>query len=447
MSGLDEERSETGERSHGEARAFQAPTGTRDILPPESARFAALVGRFAEICRLAGYGLVLSPLFEDVAVFRRSAGEESDIVKDEMYEFADKGGRTLALRPEGTASVVRAFVQHRPTVPWKTWYVTPAFRYERPQAGRYRQHHQVGVEVLGTADADCDVEVIALLHDLLAAVGLRRLELKLNSMGDENCMPAYRAALVAALSEVEGDLCAEHQKRWDKNPLRVLDCKKPECRAVRHSLPRLVDALCDPCRDHLERVQAGLDALGISFAQDDFLVRGFDYYTRTTFEFAALALDAAQNAVGGGGRYDGLVAQLGGPPTAGIGFGAGIERILLACDAEEALADVATGVDVFVVDLTGGDAARDLAHRLRRGRVATDRGFGGRSLKAQLKLADRSGARLAVIVGAAEKEAGTVTLRDLRDAAHRQAAVPLERLVEDVRAWLSDPPPPEHHRG
>ncbi len=419
--------------------SFRAPTGTRDILPPESARVIALVARFAELCRRAGYGLVLSPLFEDVAVFRRSAGEESEVVKDEMYEFADKGGRALALRPEGTASVVRAYVQHRPPLPWKTWYVTPAFRYERPQAGRYRQHHQLGVEVLGTEDPDCDVEVIALLHDFLRALGLERLELKINSMGDAVCMPTYRAALVAYLGQHQSGLCPEHKERWRRNPLRVLDCKKAGCQQVRVGVPRLADWLCEPCRMHFARVRAGLDAIGIAWRIDDFLVRGFDYYTRTTFEFAALALDAAQNAVGGGGRYDGLAEQLGGPRTAGIGFGCGIERVLLACDAEGALGDLGGAVEVFVVDLTGGGAARDLTHVLRRAGIGAERAFDARSMKAQLKLADRSGARLAAIVGASELESATVTLRDLRADQRRQSVVARDRLLDEVRSWLAVP--------
>jgi histidyl-tRNA synthetase len=311
---------------------FQAPVGTRDVLPPESARWERLVAVFAGYVERAGYGLVLSPMFEDVGVFER-VGEGTDVVRKEMYDFADKGGRRVALRPEGTASVVRAYVQHRPTPPFKAWYVAPNFRYERPQAGRFRQHHQVGVEALGTDDADLDVEVIALAWSVCAAgLGLSRVTLLLNSLGDDVCRPAYLEALRAFLSSAA--LCAEHTGRWEENPLRVLDCKRPACRAATESAPRLVDHLCDECAAHFARVRAGLDALGVTYRLEPRLVRGLDYYTRTTFELAAEALDSAQNAVGGGGRYDKLAEALGGPPTPGIGFGMGIERLLLAADAE-----------------------------------------------------------------------------------------------------------------
>lgn len=419
--------------------AFQAPTGTRDIFGRDSARFEAVVGRFAARAHLAGFGLLVSPMIEDVTVFRRSAGEESEVIKDEMYELEDKGGRRLALRPEGTASVVRAYVQHRPQLPWKTWYATPAFRYERPQAGRYRQHHQVGAELLGTADPAADVELIALLAGFLEDVGIRRFELKVNSMGDPDCMPAYKASLVAFLSDHEGELCDEHRARWRRNPLRVLDCKKPACVALRQDAPRLSDALCEPCAAHFEAVLSGLDALKIPWRRDDALVRGFDYYTRTTFELGSLALDAAQNALGGGGRYDGLAEQLGGPATPGVGFGCGIERVLIAAEAEGALGEVTGDVAVFVVDLTGGGAALELSGSLRAAGLATDRAFDGRSLKSQMKVADRSGARLACLVGPAEAEAGTVTVRVLAGpGAGHQESVDKEDLVSRCHALLAE---------
>ena len=424
--------------------AFQAPTGTRDLLGPDSARFEAVVARFAHRAHLAGFGLLVSPMFEDVAVFRRSAGEESDVVKDEMYELTDKGGRDLALRPEGTASVVRAFVQHRPQLPWKAWYAAPMFRYERPQAGRFRQHHQLGVELLGTPDPDADVEVIALLAGFLDEVGIRRFELKVNSMGDTACMPAYRQRLLDYLHQHELDLCDEHQTRWRRNPLRVLDCKKAPCVAVRKGAPRLVDALCGECAAHFDAVLAGLDALKLPWRQDDALVRGFDYYTRTTFELGSLALDAAQNALGGGGRYDGLAEQLGGPATPGVGFGCGIERILLAAEAEGALGGVTGHVDAFVVDLTGGSAARETAGALRAAGIAADRAFDARSLKAQLKAADRSGARLACIVGPSELDAGTVTIRVLAGTgAGHQEPVDKEDLVSRCHALLAQVASPQ----
>src|SRR5438132_2142591 len=232
-----------------------------------------------------------------------------------MYDFENKGGRHRALRPEGTASVVRAYIQHRPTTPWKTWYVAPNFRYERPQAGRYRQHHQLGVEALGSDDPDLDVEVVALAWDLYRAVGLERVTLLLNSLGDDTCRPAYLEALRAFLLARRQQLCPEHRDRLDENPLRVLDCKRDACLGATEDAPRTAEHLCDACRDHFDRVTAGLAALAVPFTLEPRLVRGLDYYTRTTFEFAAEALEAAQNGVGGGGRYDKLAEALGGPPA------------------------------------------------------------------------------------------------------------------------------------
>ncbi len=395
----------------------RAPIGTHDVLWPDSGRWEVVLTHFAAQVERAGYGLALTPMFEDVRVFRRGIGEGSDVVGKEMYEFEDRGGRRVALRPEGTAPMVRAWVQHRPPLPWKAWYATPAFRYERPQAGRYRQHHQRGVEALGPADADLDVEVIALADGFFRSVGLRGFACRLNSMGDGVCRPGYLAVLTDFLAARRGQLCDEHAERFAANPLRVLDCKKPGCVAVTAEAPRITDHLCDPCRHHFARVRAGLDALGVPYEIDHRLVRGFDYYTRTTFEFSSSALDAAQNGIGGGGRYDGLVELLGGPPTPGIGFGIGIERLLLACDAEGVLPVSPRVPDAFVVDVAGGEAARDLTAALRGAGLAAERAFDGRSMKSQLKSADRSGALVALIVGPDEAAAGTVTVRPLRSPA------------------------------
>ncbi|MFP5318961.1 MAG: histidine--tRNA ligase [Acidimicrobiia bacterium] len=412
---------------------FRAPPGTHDVLPPESARWQQLVAAFARRAGLAGYSLVVTPVFEEVAVFSR-VGEETDVVRKEMYDFLDKGGRRLALRPEGTAPVVRAFVQHRPLVPFKAWYAAPSFRYERPQAGRYRQHHQLGVEVLGTGDPELDVEVVTLAWEVCRGVGLVGITLLLNSLGDDACRPAYLQALTAYLAERADRLCDEHRERAAVNPLRVLDCKRDTCVAATADAPRLLDHLCEPCRDHFERVQAGLTALGVPFTLAPRLVRGLDYYTRTTFELQSSALDAAQNALGGGGRYDKLAESLGGPPTAGIGFGLGVERILLAADTEGVFPAPASRVAVWVVDTTGGAEATSLAHVLREAGIACDRSFDSRSMKAQMKSADRAGARLALIVGAQEAAAGTVTLRDL--ATGEQEEIAREDVVKLVEERL-----------
>jgi histidyl-tRNA synthetase len=370
-----------------------------------------------------------------VKVFRRGIGEGSEIVGKEMYEFEDRGGRTLALRPEGTASLVRAFVQHRPPVPWKAWYATPAFRYERPQAGRYRQHHQLGVEALGPSDADLDVEVVALADRFYRALGLTSFTLRLNSMGDDTCRPAYVELLTAYLSDRRDQLCDEHRDRLEANPLRALDCKRQACRDATEGAPGLADHLCDDCAAHFARTREGLASLGVPYVLDHRLVRGFDYYTRTTFEFASGALESAQNGIGGGGRYDRLVEMLGGPATPGIGFGLGIERILLACDAEGVFAVDPPPLDAFVVDTTGGTAARDLTAALRDAGLSADRAFDDRSMKAQFKAADKSGASWVLIVGPDEAASGTVALRPLRGGGD-QRAVPVAEVVGAVRSAI-----------
>ncbi|HEY6472488.1 MAG TPA: histidine--tRNA ligase, partial [Acidimicrobiales bacterium] len=311
------------------APAPRTPKGMHDVLWPESARWEGAVAGFARLVEGAGYGLTITPTLEHAGVFLRGIGEGSEVVGKEMYVFEDRDGQRMALRPEGTAPIARAFVQHHPVPPWKAWYVAPSFRHENPQHGRYRQHHQLGVEALGVEDADLDVEVVSLAHDFFAGFGLRQVMLKLHSMGDGVCKPGYVAFLGAFLAERVDQLCPAHRTRHLENPLRVLDCKTDECRAATADAPHFLDHLCDPCREHFARVRAGLDALGVGYSIDHRLVRGFDYYTRTTFEFAADALDAAQNGIGGGGRYDGLVELLGGEPTPGIGFGIGIERVLL----------------------------------------------------------------------------------------------------------------------
>ena len=393
--------------------SFQAPKGTFDVLPPASAAYQQVIATFAGLAGRAGYGLVVSPMFEDVGVFHR-VGEATDVVRKEMYDFDDKGGRRLALRPEGTASVVRAYVEHRPPLPFKAWYAAPSFRYEAPQAGRYRQHHQLGVEALGTEDPDLDVEVVALLDAFYRALGLRRITLRLNSLGDAECRPPYRNELAAFLSSRADQLCDEHRERYADNPLRVLDCKKPSCIDATAGAPLQVDHLCGPCAAHFARVREGLSAVGVKSTLDPRLVRGLDYYTRTTFEFGADALESAQNAVGGGGRYGGLAEALGGLPTPGIGFGSGIERVLLACEAEGVTPAGPRPIEVFVVDTTGGSAARDLTHELRAVGIGADRAWDQRSFKAQFKAADRSGARLALVVGSDEEERATVAVRSLR---------------------------------
>ena len=416
-----------------EVTQFRAPKGTQDVLPPESARWEALIGVFAGVARRFGYGLVQSPMFEDIGVFQR-LGEGTDVVTKEMYDFRDKGDRHIALRPEGTAPVARAYVEHRPPTPWKVWYVTPAFRYEQPQAGRLRQHHQVGIEAIGSADPDVDVEVIAFGHAYLAELGLRQLQLVVNFMGTPADRAAYASVLQAWLRDRSGELAPDDAAKIDTHPLRVLDSKREQTRAVLADAPQMADSLDAESIAHGERVQAGLESLGIPFEVDTTLVRGLDYYTHTLFEFQSSALGTAQSTVLGGGRYDGLIEQLGGPPTPGIGFGSGIERALLTCDAEGVFGAPEQRLDCFVVDVTDGSAATTLAHRLRVAGVAADRAFDGRSMKAQMKAAGRSGARLALIVGEQELQDGTVVVRDLSTS--EQQPLPLADVVDHVRKVL-----------
>ena len=410
--------------------SFKAPVGTRDVLPPESDQWQQLVATFAAHARRAGYGLVVSPLFEDLGVFQR-VGEGTDIVRKEMYELEDKGGRRLALRPEGTAPIARAYIQHRPSTPWKAWYVAPNFRYERPQAGRHRQHHQLGAELIGTSDPESDVEMVTMAWDFLRAVGLTRVDLCINSMGDQEGRAAFVELLRAYLREQAGELAPEDREKIDTHPLRVLDSKRRATRDVTAEAPRLIDHLSDQAARRFDAVQEGLRSLGVPFVLEPRLVRGLDYYTHTTFELQASALDAAQDAVGGGGRYDGLIGALGGPPTPGIGFGLGIERLLLALAAEGAAAAAPGGPAVWVVDVADGRSARALTHELRRAGVAADRAFDGRSMKAQMKAADRSGAQLALIVGEVELEAGEVAVRDLRGSSE-QRKVRRDDIVKHV---------------
>ncbi len=407
---------------------FRAPVGTHDVLSPESERWQALVGAFADRARRYGFGLCVTPVYEHVEVFRR-VGETTDVVSKEMYEFEDKGGRRLALRPEGTAPVVRAFVQHRPLVPWKAWYVAPNFRHEKPQKGRYRQHWQVGVEAIGVDDPEIDVEVMALAAGFFDSLGLRRVRLLLNSMGDEASRSRYREVLLAHYRN-HGDVIGDDMARAEANPLRILDSKRDDWQEMLDEAPRLGDYLSEESAGHFGRVQEGLEALGIEYEIAPRLVRGFDYYTGTTFEFQSDALDAAQNAIGGGGRYDRLSEEMGGPPASGIGFGIGIERVLIACDSEGVLPSRGRGIDVYVIDAVGGNAATVLASELREAGLVTERAFGGRSVKKQWGAADKSGARHGVMLAAREWERGQVLVKSM------ETGEQIEVQRDEVASWL-----------
>ena len=415
---------------------FRALTGMRDVLPPEAARRRALLARFAEAAERAGYAELAVPVLEELGVFERM-GEATDVVAKEMYDFEDRDGSRVALRPELTAGVVRAFVQHSPAQPWKVWVAGTAFRHERPQKGRYRMFDQVGVEVLGVDDPDLDVEVVALAWQVLAELGLREVTLLVNSLGDHEDRARFTEAVRAYFETVKGRLTEGEQATLERNPLRLLDSKRPELGPVLELAPVLADYRSEESAAHFERVLAGLRAVGVPYTEAPLLVRGLDYYRRTTFELASGSIDAAQNALGGGGRYDGLAEDLGGRPTDGIGFALGVDRVLLACDAEGVFGDPGTVLDAFVVDLTGGEAARDLTHELRGAGLSADRRFGGGSMKSQMKSADRSGATVALIVGDDELAVGEVTLRPLRDhdaTGGEQRRVRRNDLVAELRA-------------
>ncbi len=402
----------------------------RDILPPDSARWRRLHNVFAEVVEAAGYGQIMTPLLEDIGVFTR-IGDATDIVTKEMYDFSDRGGRHVSLRPETTASVCRSFAEHRPTTPWKVWYSGPNFRYEKPQRGRFRQFDQVGVEALGVDDAQLDVEVVALADEFYRRLGLTQVKLIVNSLGDPDDRTAYVDALRAHFEA--SDLTEQGRETLLKNPLRVLDSKREHDAAAVASAPEIGEFHSAPAADHFLAVRSGLDGLGIDFTVEPKLVRGLDYYRRTIFEFQGATLDSAQNALGGGGRYDGLVEALGGPPTPGIGFALGVDRTLLACDDEGVFASEQRPLDAFVVDVTGGVAALAITNELRSVGLAADRGFDGRSMKAQMKLANRSGATFAVIVGDDELASGTVVIKPMARDGGEQRSVPRSELISHLK--------------
>jgi len=411
----------------------------RDILAPESARWRRAVDVFARVVEAAGYELIIPPMMEDLGVFLR-LGDATEIVTKEMYDFEDKGGRRVALRPEMTAGVVRAYVQHRPLTPWKTWYAGPNFRYEKPQQGRYRQFEQVGIEVLGPDDPFVDVEVIALAWDWYRKLGLRKVRLMLNSLGEPDDRTAYVSALGSYFEGCGDALSAQSRETLKRNPLRVLDSKRPEDAGLIAGAPRIASFYSDAAAADFEQVCSGLSAIDIPFTLEPKLVRGLDYYRKTTFEFIGEGLDSAQNAVGGGGRYDGLAEDLGGPPTPGVGFALGVDRTLLACDAEGVFPATPLSMDAFVVDTTGGSEALELTAALRRAGLSADRAFEQRSMKSQMKAADRSGARFAVIVGSDELAAGVVTLRPLAGSAgddRVQRTVKRDELIETLKRELT----------
>ncbi len=394
--------------------APRAPKGTYDLLPDQAAERDAVVAAAARVFAAYGYRHVVTPEFEETGLFERGVGEATDIVRKEMYTFVDKGDRSLTLRPEGTAPICRAYVEHgmhKLPQPVKLWYYCPMFRYEKPQAGRYREHYQIGAEAIGSAEPAVDAEVILLLAAIFTEVGVEGVTLNMNSMGDAVCRPAYVEKLRGYLRGRDGELCGDCLERIDLNPLRTFDCKVAGCRAVLEEAPRISDHLCPECLEHFEAVLALVRAAGLEPRLDFRLVRGLDYYTRTTFEFSSDRL-GAQSGVGGGGRYDGLVEQVGGQPTPGVGWGSGLERIALAM-REPLAAPSAPGAYVVSFSDAVRPAAFAVAQDLRRAGVHAELDLAGRSPKGQLKQAGRCGARFAVLLGLDELAEGLVRLKDM----------------------------------
>jgi histidyl-tRNA synthetase len=415
---------------------FKAPKGVPDYLPPDSARFVAVRDGLLEAARRAGYGYVELPIFEDTALFARGVGESTDVVSKEMYTFADRGDRSVTLRPEGTAGVMRAVIEHgvdRGPLPAKLCYSGPFFRYERPQSGRYRQLQQVGVEAIGVDDPALDAEVIAIADAGFRSLGLDGFRLEITSLGDDTCRPQYRELLQEFLFGL--DLDEETRRRAEINPLRVLDDKRAEVRALTANAPLMLDHLSDAAKQHFDTVCSHLDALGVPYVINPRMVRGLDYYTKTTFEFVHDGL-GAQSGIGGGGRYDGLMQQLGGQDLSGIGFGLGVDRTMLALKAEGKTVGETARVEVFGVPL--GDEAKlvlvKLAGLLRANGIRTDLAYGGRGVKGAMKAADRSGARIALVVGDRDVEADTVGVKDLTTG--EQVDVATGAVVDEVLSRL-----------
>ncbi|WP_030907224.1 histidine--tRNA ligase [Streptomyces sp. NRRL F-5126] len=416
---------------------FQAPKGTYDLLPPASATYLAVREALAAPLKRSGYGYVETPGFENVELFARGVGESTDIVTKEMYAFETKGGDRLALRPEGTASVLRATLEanlHKAgNLPVKLWYSGSYYRYERPQKGRYRHFSQVGAEAIGAEDPTLDAELIVLADQAYRSLGLRGFRILLNSLGDRECRPAYREALQEFLRGL--DLDDETRRRIEINPLRVLDDKRRDVQRQLEGAPLLRDHLCDACRAYHDEVRALLTAQGVAFEDDPRLVRGLDYYTRTTFEFVHDGL-GSQSAVGGGGRYDGLSEMIGGPALPSVGWALGVDRTVLALQAEGVTLELPPVTSVFAVPL--GDEARRVLFAavtgLRRAGIAADLSYGGKGIKGAMRSADRSGARYTLVAGERDLEAGVAQLKDMESG--EQEAVALDKIVDRLRTLL-----------
>lgn len=413
-----------------------APRGTKDILPDTVGEWTYVEQKIRDLCSRYGYREIRTPMFEHTELFHRGIGEGTDVVDKEMYTFKDRGDRSITLRPENTASAVRAYLQNKlygDSSLTKLFYIGSMFRYDRPQAGRMREFHQFGIEALGEENPAVDAEVILLAVDFLRSLGLKDLELSLNSVGCPSCRPVYRKALQDYFRDKLDELCDDCKDRFDRSPLRILDCKVDADKPFMKDAPRITDCLCDACQDHFHMVQEYLSHAGISFQLDPRLVRGLDYYTKTAFEIKYAPL-GAQSAVAGGGRYDGLIEEIGGKPTPAVGFATGLERVLLALEKQGLLPEQDRKTDGFVIAL--GDAAQlpafGLLEKLRRAGLKAGMDYAGRSMKAQMKQANKAGARYALIVGEEEVKESCVQLKNM--ATSEQQKVSFDNIVEKLYA-------------
>lgn len=413
-----------------------APRGTKDILPDTVGDWNYVEGEIRELCRRFGYSEIRTPIFEHTELFQRGIGEGTDVVDKEMYTFTDRGERSITLRPENTASAVRAYLQNKlyaQSNQVKLFYIGSMFRYDRPQAGRMREFHQFGVEALGEANPAVDAEVILLAMNLLEGLGLKDLELSINSVGCPKCRSKYRTMLQDFFRDKLEDLCEDCRSRFERSPLRILDCKKDSDKPYMADAPKITDCLCEECAEHFAKLKELLTSAGISFTHDPRLVRGLDYYTKTAFEIKYPPL-GAQSAVAGGGRYDGLIEEMGGNPTPAVGFATGLERLLLALESQNLLPEKNRSVDAYVVAL--GETAQaegfKLLNSLRQQGLSAAMDFAGRSMKAQMKQANKLGAKYSVILGEDEIAEGVVMLRSMEDSS--QAKVPMNQVAEKIKA-------------
>ncbi|MCR5758510.1 MAG: histidine--tRNA ligase [Selenomonas sp.] len=413
-----------------------APRGTKDILPDTVGQWTYVEEKIRDLCARYGYKEIRTPMFEHTELFHRGIGEGTDVVDKEMYTFTDRGDRSITLRPENTASAVRAYLQNKlygDSSLTKLFYIGSMFRYDRPQAGRMREFHQFGVEALGESNPAVDAEIIMLAMDLLSGLGLKDLKLSLNSVGCPKCRPVYRKVLQDYFRDKLDDLCGDCQDRFERSPLRILDCKADADKPYMADAPKITDCLCEECQDHFHKVQHFLTEAGVEFELDARLVRGLDYYTKTAFEIKYPPL-GAQSAVAGGGRYDGLIEEIGGNPTPAVGFATGLERVLLALEKQNLLPEMDTKTDAFVVALgeEAQGAAFKLLTKLRQAGLKAGMDYAGRSMKAQMKQANKANARFALIIGEDEVKEACVQLKDMEKS--EQQKVSFDKIVDKLCA-------------